>query len=57
MNVSCSSDYEEKINLSGMTLADLHRSKEEVLKSLEEVIVTEDKYYNGEKKETPIKMK
>ena len=57
MNMPCGSDFEKNFYSSSMTLSDLHRSEKEVLKAVKETIIKKDKYYNGEKKNTTIKMK
>ena len=57
MNKPCNSKYGNIFYSSGMTLSNLHRSEKEVLKAVKETIIKKDKYYNGEKKNTTIKMK
>ena len=53
----CGGNFEKNFNLSGMTLSDLHYTKERILKNIKESVVDNDKHYNEEKKETSIKMK
>ena len=57
MNMPCGGNFEKNFNLSGMTLSDLHYTKERILKNIKESVVDNDKHYNEEKKETSIKMK